>query len=536
VPNEANLRLFIDRYVENVANLAREYSLAYFTSSASGKKEDYEKAKELKIELNRIRGNKDDFLKLKAFRESGQIRDGLLLRQLDVIYLTFLENQIDEAAFKRRVDLETKVRKQFSDYKAAVGGRELSDSQLNELFKQSSDSAQVEAAWTAKTAIAGSIAGDILILVELRNEAAKNLGFSNFHEMKLRLSEQDPAEFEKLLDRMDQLTADDYQAAKAEVDRTLAQRFGIREDQLRPWHYHDLSSVYDLDLDKYYKDKDVVEIARAFYADIGLPIDDLIAKSDLFEREGKGRQIFSINIGKEGDIRVLANVKSNSKSMYYLLHEFGHAVFRKNIDRSLPWLLRDPAAESVTEAVSMMFDRLVSDPVWLRDVVGISGEEYQKIADQALKAQRLQRLFLNRQMQVMVRFEKAMYENPHQDLNKLWWDLTEKYLMVKRPENQEINEWASKIHIALYPAYYPNYMTAEVLASQFQHYIAEHISGDSGFAGKTAIGEYLIQNVYGSGKTLPWRELVRRATGEDLTEKYHASFLSGTVKALQDYH
>ena len=129
-----------------------------------------------------------------------------------------------------------------------------------------------------------------------------------------------------------------------------------------------------------------------------------------------------------------------------------------------------------------------------------------------------------------------MYENPHQDLNKLWWDLTEKYLMVKRPENQEINEWASKIHIALYPAYYPNYMTAEVLASQFQHYIAEHISGDSGFAGKTAIGEYLIQNVYGSGKTLPWRELVRRATGEDLTEKYHASFLSGTVKALQDYH
>ena len=40
---------------------------------------------------------------------------------------------------------------------------------------------------------------------------------------------------------------------------------------------------------------------------------------------------------------------------------------------------------------------------------------------------RNQLLIFSRWCQVMLRFEKAMYENPDQDLNKLWWDLVEKY-------------------------------------------------------------------------------------------------------------
>ena len=47
--------------------------------------------------------------------------------------------------------------------------------------------------------------------------------------------------------------------------------------------------------------------------------------------------------------------------------------------------------------------------------------------------QRNQLLIFSRWCQVMLRFEKAMYENPDQDLNKLWWDLVEKYQVLKRP-------------------------------------------------------------------------------------------------------
>ena len=40
---------------------------------------------------------------------------------------------------------------------------------------------------------------------------------------------------------------------------------------------------------------------------------------------------------------------------------------------------------------------------------------------------RYQLLIFSRWCQVMLRFEKGMYENPDQDLNKLWWDMAEKY-------------------------------------------------------------------------------------------------------------
>ena len=59
---------------------------------------------------------------------------------------------------------------------------------------------------------------------------------------------------------------------------------------------------------------------------------------------------------------------------------------------------------------------------------------------------------------VVFNFEKNLYENPDQDLNKLWWDLVEKYQFVKRPEGITLGpEWATKIHIATYPVYYQNY-------------------------------------------------------------------------------
>ena len=51
--------------------------------------------------------------------------------------------------------------------------------------------------------------------------------------------------------------------------------------------------------------------------------------------------------------------------------------------------------------------------------------------------QRNQLLIFSRWCQVMLRFEKAMYENPDQDLNKLWWDLVEKYQLVKRPDGPQ---------------------------------------------------------------------------------------------------
>ena len=38
------------------------------------------------------------------------------------------------------------------------------------------------------------VAGDVKKLVLMRNKAAKELGFKNYHQMMLKLNEQDPKE------------------------------------------------------------------------------------------------------------------------------------------------------------------------------------------------------------------------------------------------------------------------------------------------------------------------------------------------------
>jgi peptidyl-dipeptidase A len=213
--------------------------------------------------------------------------------------------------------------------------------------------------------------------------------------------------------------------------------------------------------------------------------------------------------------------------MNTMLHEYGHAVYDKNIDMELPFILRDPSHTFTTEAIAMIFGRFSSNPQWLKDMVGISEEEKQKIAETCFKTLRLEQLVFSRWSQVMYRFEKEMYKNPDQDLNKLWWDLVEQYQLMKRPEGRNEPDWATKIHIATYPCYYHNYLLGELLASQLYYYIVGNIikSDDDkfqSFAGNTEVGEYLKANIFMPGNRWYWNDMIEKATGERLTAKYYA--------------
>ncbi|MCK7529636.1 MAG: hypothetical protein MZV63_00520 [Marinilabiliales bacterium] len=39
--------------------------------------------------------------------------------------------------------------------------------------------------------------------------------------------------------------------------------------------------------------------------------------------------------------------------------------------------------------------------------------------------------------------------------------------LLAKPEGRNMPDWATKIHVALYPCYYHNYLLGELLASQF---------------------------------------------------------------------
>jgi peptidyl-dipeptidase A len=174
----------------------------------------------------------------------------------------------------------------------------------------------------------------------------------------------------------------------------------------------------------------------------------------------------------------------------------------------------------------MIFGRFASNPQWLKDVVNISEEEKEKISDDCRNSLKLEQLVFSRWVQVMFRFEKGMYENPEQDLNKLWWDLVEKHQLIKKPEGRNEPDWASKIHVALYPAYYHNYMLGELLASQLYFYIKNRVlkteEPEVSFAGSKDVGDYLKHLYFSYGALYDWEDLIENATGEKLTPKYYA--------------
>jgi peptidyl-dipeptidase A len=125
----------------------------------------------------------------------------------------------------------------------------------------------------------------------------------------------------------------------------------------------------------------------------------------------------------------------------------------------------------------------------------------------------------------MYYFEKQLYANPDQDLNKLWWNLVGKYQLLKRPGEPFDAGWASKLHFTSAPCYYHNYMLGEILASQLHHYIVHKVlklESDKGvsYVDQEKIGKYLREKVFGPGACYHWNEMIRRATGEPLTPRY----------------
>jgi peptidyl-dipeptidase A len=523
---------FLTDFESRLIPLSHDANLASFNASVSGKEEDYKRTADLQVQLKKLYADGSTFNRLKAWRSSNAVTDPLLKRQMEILYLAFLGNQLPEEMLTELVNQQTDIEKSFNTFRAVLDGKTVSDNELEKILGDSDQSAELEQAWKASKAVGKLVAPAIVKLVKLRNQTAATLGYKNFQVMQLALSEQDPNDIEELFDQLDQLTRADFAKAKDEIDQFLSKKLSLQKVDLRPWHYQDrffqaAPKIYPVDLDSYYVGKDLVKLAETFYAGMGLPIEDIIARSDLYEKPGKYQHAFCTDIDRSGDVRILCSMKSNAYWMDTILHESGHGVYSQYNDPKLPWLLRDSAHAFTTEAIANLFGRFASNPAWLREMVGISSAEQTRIEKALANSQRLEQLVFSRWSQVMFRFEKSMYENPDQDLNKLWWDLVGRYQLVNRPPDRNEPDWAAKIHVALYPAYYHNYLMGQLLASQLYHYIGKEVLKaqdvrHQSFVGKKEAGQYLRERVFMPGMRYTWEVMIEKATGEKLTPRYYA--------------
>jgi peptidyl-dipeptidase A len=119
----------------------------------------------------------------------------------------------------------------------------------------------------------------------------------------------------------------------------------------------------------------------------------------------------------------------------------------------------------------------------------------------------------------MVFFERALYADPDQDLNTLWWDLVERFQRVPRPEGRNAPDWACKLHVALAPVYYQNYLLGDLMASQLDSHLQSTVAPRWFDDPRTS--RVLMDGLFLQGAVRPWNEALTHLTGSPLDPAHY---------------
>jgi peptidyl-dipeptidase A len=501
-------------------HLARTHAI--WEAATKGTPEANERAKEAEAAYLRFWSDPERFTAAKAFYDEKGIKDLAEARQIQLIYLNAAEAQQDEETIDLTTQLEKEIQQAYTNFRAQIDNETLSNNELANILAKSDDSEMVEKVWKAYKQIGLEVAETIRELAKIRNQVAQKQGYRDFFQKSLMLNEINENQLLDLFSELDNVTSKPYKELKQEIDQIRAKKFGISEDELRPWHFGDPffqtpPEIYDLDMDKYFAEKNPIELATTTYDGIGIDVHDILERSDLYSREGKDQHAFSLDLDREGDIRTLNNLEPNLRWNTTLLHELGHAIYNKYINPDLPWLLRMPSHSLTTEAVAILMGSLTNDQQWLSQILGVPEGEADQIARIAAARERAGNLIFTRWCLVMTNFERSFYANPDQDLNSLWWDLVKRFQFLQRPQGHTTPDWASKYHIALFPVYYQNYELGHLVTSQFRNAIQQNVGG---IVGKKQAGEWLVEHVLSQGAIEDWASHIISATGEPLNTRY----------------
>ena len=478
--------------------------------------------------------NEKDFQLLRKLKNSGLITGTVLNRQLTILYQSFMSPQMDADRYKKLRFAESNLWQSFSGVSVVIDDKKFTGSQLDSIRKNSADIAILKSVHDAYREKGKQIAGDIIEMVKTRNEFAKSFGYTDFYQLMLETKDQTPDKIKTLMDEIELKTHDQFLEAKSMIDKVLAKKYRINIQELRAYHYNDerisyLPLKFSEKMDSLYQDKDPVQLAAGFFDGIGLPVQDVIEKSDLKFRKGKksaGTNIFNIDF--RNDLRMMATISNNMDGMRKMMHLCGHASHFKNISDTIPYLLKDPNAV-VAEGIASFFENMVSNNLWLKcefDLDSITSKEYQLVCMHFIQ---VDRLFRFRRLLVKSVFEREIYSDPDQNLGDLWYRLNEKYLGILPPDDQNTTDWATTSYFTSFSCSVHNYVLADLFAGQLQHYIEKNLlyNTNTTYQKNKAVGSYLVSKVYKNGDILPWEQLIEQATGEPLNPLYFANYLTG---------
>lgn len=521
---------FLDHFVPILEKKTLQAHKACWILETTGSQDAADLQSDFNAEIRILQSDPEKYQKLLSWE--GKIQDPILKRQLNILIRAFLQNQVAPKLLKELSQKESQMSCSYASFRPELNGKKISENEIRDILKKEKNVEARKKGWEASKQIGIFLAPQILELVKLRNTMAKSLGYPDFFQMQLSLQEVDKDWLLQTLDDLAQKSDSAYTQLISEIEKRQSSFFGVPTSALGPWSWSDPFCQEDpLDseaLDELVEGVDIVAVSTSFYDRMGIDVRPILKRSDMFERPQKNQHAFCLNVDRKGDVRTLNNIKSSLKWLETALHEYGHAIYDICNDPHLPWLLREPPHMITTEAMALLAGRQAYQASSLPLLVGRSPkkESLFQISDESL---RRRQLIFSRWVLVMTAFESALYQDPNQNLNRLWWECVEKYQKIKAPPiRKNAQDWAAKYHIGLAPVYYFSYLLGEMFASAIQETLKEKF-GSPEIATPEA-GSFLQEKLFKPGNRMRWDELIQHVTGHPLSPNAWVSHFCGKKK------
>lgn len=428
-----------------------------------------------------------------------------------------------------------------------ANGKCLDLGHLSDIMAESRDPEALLEAWDGWRQVSPPMKDLYARQVELANEGAAELDFSDLGAMWRSAYDMPPEDFPAELDRLWGEVKPLYEALHCHARAKLGETYGtelVPQDGPIPAHLlgnmwaQDWSNIYPLlaprqtvasyDLTAILKDRGfdaitMVQMGEAFFSSLGF--EELPAtfwERSLFVKPGDREVVCHAsawNVDEKDDLRIKMCIKINAEDFKTIHHELGHNYYQRAYNEE-SLLYRSSANDGFHEAVGDTIALSIT-PQYLQKI-GLLENVPDASGDIALLMKRALEGIAFLPFGLMVdqwRWQVFAGAVGPEAYNDLWWQLREKYQGVRAPNERPADAFdaGAKYHVPGNTPY-TRYFLARILQFQFHRSLCE-IAGDEGpvhrcsIYGNRQAGERL-NAMLKMGRSQPWPDELEALTGQ----------------------
>lgn len=466
----------------------------------------------------------------------------------------------DPVAQKRLAELSTSLESMYGKGKTCRMVKDPQDSsketqecrdleQLEEVMRSTDDDAELESAWEDWRLIARPMRTLYAEQVDLINQGAREVGFTDVGALWRSQYDMSPEAFEQEMVRLWTQVRPLYEALHCHVRAALNQKYGAQKVPLNqeiPAHLtgnmwaQEWTMLYPLvkpfpkrssvDVSsalraRNHTPQSLTRLAERFFTSLGLdPLPETFWTRSLFEKP-KDREVVchasAWDVEYNNDLRLKMCIKIDHEDLITLHHELGHHYYFQSY-YTLPILLQEGANDGFHEGIGDTLALSVT-PSYLHKV-GIlpeASEHPEAVLNEQMRMGLEKLSFLPFGLLVdMWRWRVFKGDVPPEKYTELWWSLRSEYQGIRPPHARHPDDFdpGAKYHVPGNTPYM-RYFIAHILQFQFHRALCK-LAGHTGPLYTCSIYDSkkagaALKALLSMGASKPWPEALKVVTGED---------------------